>query len=190
MAAGESVLMPGVWDPLSALLAQRSGFSTVFLSGYCLSAAALGVPDVGLLTQTEVADAARRTCAAVPDTAVIVDGDTGYGGVTNAARTVALWEQAGAAGVFIEDQVAPSAAGTWPARRSSTARTGWPSCGRRWASVTTCTSPPGPTPGRRSGSTKRSTEAAPHVTWASTPCSSRRPRASPSSRPSPPPSTA
>ncbi len=111
LAAGESVLMPGVWDPLSALLAQRSGFSTVFLSGYCLSAAALGVPDVGLLTQTEVADAARRTCAAVPDTAVIVDGDTGYGGVTNAARTVALWEQAGAAGIFIEDQVAPKRCG-------------------------------------------------------------------------------
>ena len=111
LAAGETVVMPGVWDPLAALVAAEAGFGTVFLSGYCLSAAALGVPDIGLLTQTEVADAARRISAAVPDVALVVDGDTGYGGVTNTARTVALWEQAGAAGVFLEDQVAPKRCG-------------------------------------------------------------------------------
>ena len=108
---GESVLMPGVWDPLSAILAADAGFSTVFLSGFCLSGTLLGKPDVGLLTQTEMADAARRVCAAVPGTDVVVDADTGYGNETNVARTVELWEAAGAAGLFLEDQVWPKRCG-------------------------------------------------------------------------------
>ena len=108
---GDSVLMPGVWDPLSARLAADAGFSTVFLSGFCLSGTLLGVPDVGLLTQTEVADAARRVCAAVPELDVVVDADTGYGNDTNVIRTVELWEQAGAAGLFLEDQVWPKRCG-------------------------------------------------------------------------------
>jgi methylisocitrate lyase len=106
-----SVLMPGVWDPLSARLAEGAGFGTVFLSGYCVAGASLGVPDVGLLTQTEMADVARRVCAAVPATSVVVDGDTGYGNPLNVARTVDLWESAGAAGVFLEDQVWPKRCG-------------------------------------------------------------------------------
>ncbi len=59
--------MPGVWDPLSARMAARAGFRTVFVSGYCVAGASLGVPDVGLLTQTEMADVASRVCRAVPD---------------------------------------------------------------------------------------------------------------------------
>lgn len=109
--AHEPVLMPGVWDPLSARLAASAGFTTVFLSGYCVAGAALGVPDVGLLTQTEMADTARRVCDSVPHTAVVVDGDTGYGNALNVARTVDLWEQAGAAGIFLEDQVWPKRCG-------------------------------------------------------------------------------
>lgn len=111
LAAGESVLMPGVWDPLSAMLAEQAGFSAVFLSGYCVSGTLLGAPDIGLLTQTEMADAARRVCAAVPQVSVVVDADTGYGNPLNTIRTVELWQQAGAAGIFIEDQVWPKRCG-------------------------------------------------------------------------------
>jgi methylisocitrate lyase len=103
--------MPGVWDPLSARLAANAGFHTVFVSGYCVSGTALGVPDVGLLTQTEMADVAARICRAVPDIEVVVDGDTGYGNALNVARTVDLWEAASAAGIFIEDQVWPKRCG-------------------------------------------------------------------------------
>ena len=81
------------------------------MSGYCVAGASLGVPDVGLLTQTEMADVATRVCRAVPDIDVVVDGDTGYGNALNVARTVDLWEAAGAAGIFIEDQVWPKRCG-------------------------------------------------------------------------------
>jgi len=111
IAAGEGVLMPGVWDALTARLAAAAGFSTVFLSGYCVSGTLLGVPDFGLLTQTEVAEVARRVCAAAPGLDVVVDADTGYGNPLNTIRTVQLWEQAGAAGMFLEDQVWPKRCG-------------------------------------------------------------------------------
>lgn len=111
LASGSSVLMPGVWDPLSALLAEQAGFTTVFLSGYCVSGTLLGLPDIGLLTQTEMVEVARRVCAAVPGVAVVVDADTGYGNAVNTIRTVDLWEQAGASGIFLEDQVWPKRCG-------------------------------------------------------------------------------
>jgi 2-methylisocitrate lyase-like PEP mutase family enzyme len=116
LGAGDSVLMPGVWDALSVILAAEAGFSTVFVSGYCVSATMLGQPDVGLLTQTDMAAAASRICAAARDTAVIVDADTGYGGPLNVIHTVELWEQAGAAGLFIEDQVWPKRCGHMPGK--------------------------------------------------------------------------
>lgn len=111
LANGESVLMPGVWDPLSALLAERAGFSTVFLSGFAVSGTMLGVPDIGILGQSEVADAARRVCASVPDVSVVVDADTGYGDHKVVAQTTALWEEANAAAMFLEDQVWPKRCG-------------------------------------------------------------------------------
>lgn len=111
LAAGESVVMPGSWDALSSRLAAEAGFSTVFLSGYCVSGTQLGLPDFGYLTQTEMADQARRTVAANPGLNVVVDGDTGYGNPLNVIRTVDLWESAGAAGLFIEDQVWPKRCG-------------------------------------------------------------------------------
>ncbi len=103
--------MPGAWDALSARLAAEAGFSTVFLSGYCVSGTQLGLPDYGFLTQTEMADQARRTTAANPGLNVVVDGDTGYGNPLNVIRTIDLWEAAGAAGVFIEDQIWPKRCG-------------------------------------------------------------------------------
>ena len=109
LSAGESVVMPGVWDALSAKIAGEAGFSTVFVSGFAVSAALLGEPDVGHLGQADMADVARRVCAAAPDLNVVVDADTGYGNAMTVRRTVELWEAAGAAGIFLEDQ-------TWPKR--------------------------------------------------------------------------
>lgn len=111
LATGNPVLMPGVWDAISARLSERAGFDTVFLSGYCVSGTLLGLPDYGYLTQAEMAEVARRVCAANPGLMVVVDADTGYGNPLNTVRTVELWEQAGAAGMFVEDQVWPKRCG-------------------------------------------------------------------------------
>jgi 2-methylisocitrate lyase-like PEP mutase family enzyme len=107
LATGDPVLMPGVWDAMSAKLARRAGHEVAFLSGYSVSATLLGLPDFGYLTQGEMAEVARRVCGAAPDLMVIVDADTGYGNPLNTIRTVELWEAAGATGMFLEDQ-------TWP----------------------------------------------------------------------------
>ena len=98
------LVLPGVWDALSARLAARAGFRAVFVSGYALSATRLAEGDVGLVTQTEVLDAAARICAAV-DVPVVVDIDTGYGNERNVERTVRNLIRLGAAGCFLEDQV-------------------------------------------------------------------------------------
>lgn len=107
---GTSVLMPGVWDALTALIVREAGFSTAFVSGFAVAGSLLGRPDVGLVTQIEMADVARRVCG-VGDLTVVVDADTGYGNVSNVARTVELWEAAGASGMFLEDQVWPKRCG-------------------------------------------------------------------------------
>jgi 2-methylisocitrate lyase-like PEP mutase family enzyme len=111
LSAHEPVLMPGVWDPLSALIVQNSGFSTAFVSGFAVSGTLLGRPDVGYLTQTEMAEVAQRVCASAPNLNLVVDADTGYGDPMTVRRTVELWEQAGAAGLFLEDQVWPKRCG-------------------------------------------------------------------------------
>jgi methylisocitrate lyase len=111
LSAAESVLMPGVWDALSARIAEQAGFGTVFLSGYAVSGTLLGMPDYGYLTQTEMAEVARRVCTANPNLEVVVDADTGYGNALNTMRTVELWQQAGASGMFLEDQVWPKRCG-------------------------------------------------------------------------------
>ena len=80
------LIMPGVYDALSAKIATRTGFEVIFITGYSLSATILGVPDFGILTQTEMFSAARRICSVT--TPVIVDADTGYGNAINVIRTV------------------------------------------------------------------------------------------------------
>jgi 2-methylisocitrate lyase-like PEP mutase family enzyme len=111
------VLMPGVWDGLSARLAADAGFATIFVSGYAASGTLLGLPDYGYLTQAEMADVARRVCAAAPECAVVVDVDTGYGNPLNVIRTVELAEATGAAGIFLEDQVWPKRCGHMAGKR-------------------------------------------------------------------------
>ncbi|HJX09186.1 MAG TPA: isocitrate lyase/PEP mutase family protein [Candidatus Binatia bacterium] len=104
------LIMPGVYDALSAKIASRTGFEVIFITGYSLAATLLGEPDFGLLTQTEVVAAAQRICTVV-DTPVIVDADTGYGNALNVIRTVRDLRRAGAAGMFLEDQVWPKRCG-------------------------------------------------------------------------------
>lgn len=104
------LLAPGVYDALSAKIARAAGFEALFVSGYSVAASRLGEPDIGLLTQTEMTDTARRICRCV-DCPVIVDADTGYGGVLNVMRTVRDLIDAGAKGCFLEDQVWPKRCG-------------------------------------------------------------------------------
>ena len=104
------LVMPGVYDALSAKIASRTGFEVIFITGYSLAATLLGEPDFGLLTQTEVVAATQRICSVV-DTPVIVDADTGYGNALNVIRTVHDLRRAGAAGMFLEDQVWPKRCG-------------------------------------------------------------------------------
>ncbi len=110
LAEQGQLIMPGVYDALSAKIAARAGFEVIFITGYSLSATLLGEPDFGLLTQTEVVSAAQRICSVV-DTPVIVDADTGYGNAINVMRTVQDLIRAGAGGMFLEDQIWPKRCG-------------------------------------------------------------------------------
>jgi len=114
-AAGPTVF-PGVYDTLSAKIAERTGFPLAFVSGYAVSATAIGEPDMGLLTQTEIIDRARRICSSVR-IPVIVDADTGYGNPLNVVRTVRELVAAGAAGCFLEDQEWPKKCGHMRGKR-------------------------------------------------------------------------
>jgi len=103
-------LTTGVFDPLSARIAERAGFAAAMLSGYSVAATLLGEPDIGILSQTEMLEVARRTVSAVR-MPILVDGDTGGGGVLNVQRLVRELVGMGAAGVFLEDQVWPKRCG-------------------------------------------------------------------------------
>ena len=111
LAQPEPIVMPGVWDALSARLVHRAGFDTAFVSGFCVAGTRLGVPDFGYVTQIEMAETATRITNAAPKLMVLVDADTGYGNALNVMRTVQLYEQAGAVGFCLEDQVWPKKCG-------------------------------------------------------------------------------
>jgi methylisocitrate lyase len=116
LSAGKTINMPGVYDALSTRLATQAGFEVLFVSGYSVSAARLGAPDYGYLTQSEIADTARYICSntSLP---VIVDADTGYGNPLSAIRTAELLHGAGAAGIFLEDQVWPKKCGHFAGKK-------------------------------------------------------------------------
>lgn len=107
--SGELLRFPGAFNPLSARLIERKGFEGVYISGAVLSAD-LGLPDIGLTTLTEVAARAQQI-ARMTDLPAIVDADTGFGEPMNVARTVQTLEDAGLAGLHIEDQVNPKRCG-------------------------------------------------------------------------------
>jgi len=110
------LLAPGAFDVLSARIIEMAGFQTVYMTGYGTSASVIGQPDVGLLTMSEMAERARNIASAV-DVPVIADGDTGFGNPLNVARTVRVYEQAGASGIQLEDQVFPKRCGHMLGRR-------------------------------------------------------------------------
>jgi 2-methylisocitrate lyase-like PEP mutase family enzyme len=103
------VVMPAVWDGLSAKLAAGAGFPTSFLSGSCVAASRLGGPDLDLVSFGEMFDSFNMVHAAAPQTLVLADGDHGHGNAMNVQRTVRAYGRAGAAAVLIEDKVTPRA---------------------------------------------------------------------------------
>jgi methylisocitrate lyase len=104
------IVLPGVFDALSARIAEQVGFESMFQTGYGSSAALLGMPDFGLLNAGETVDNARRIIRAV-SVPVLIDADTGYGNPLNVWRLVRDLESLGAAGIFLEDQVWPKRCG-------------------------------------------------------------------------------
>ena len=113
---GEFVSAPGIFELISAKIADRMGFSALYMTGYGTVASYLGLPDAGLASFTDMLDRVSRICAAT-ETPVIADADTGYGGLLNVAHTVRGYEQAGAAAIQIEDQEFPKKCGHTPDRR-------------------------------------------------------------------------
>lgn len=104
------ILMPCCFDAMSAKLIEQAGFDLTFLSGFAASASRIGAPDLGLMSYGEVLDQTRNVVGAL-SIPMMTDGDTGYGNAMNVERTVEGFARAGAAGVMIEDQVAPKRCG-------------------------------------------------------------------------------
>lgn len=114
--AGEFIVAPGVFDMISAMLAERVGFDAVYASGFWLTASHLGIPDAGLATYTDmigrIAKVVEKSSAPV-----IADADTGFGGLLNVQHTVRGYERAGVSAIQIEDQEFPKKCGHTPYRR-------------------------------------------------------------------------
>ena len=106
----QAIMIPGVFNALTARLAERLSFRAVYLSGGALSSGWAGLPDIGLLTATEFADQAA-VLARATNLPLLCDADTGFGEAVNVERTVRLYEIAGAAGLHLEDQVLPKRCG-------------------------------------------------------------------------------
>ena len=100
----------GAHDVFTARIVEQAGFETVFVGGFGASASRLGMPDLNLITMTEMAEAVRRMAGRV-SIPVVADGDTGHGDIANVTRCVEEFEQAGASGILLEDQVSPKRCG-------------------------------------------------------------------------------
>ena len=103
------VVMPAVWDGITAKLTWGAGFQTAFLSGSCVAASRLGGPDLDLVSFGEMFESFQMVHGAAPDLLVLADGDHGYGNAMNVQRTVRAYGRAGAAAVLIEDKITPRA---------------------------------------------------------------------------------
>jgi carboxyvinyl-carboxyphosphonate phosphorylmutase len=108
--SGKILVAPGAFDALSAKLIEAVGFKAVYMTGFGTAASIYGVPDIGLLTMTEMVENAKRISDSV-GIPVIADADTGYGNHLNVMRTVEEYEKAGVAAIHIEDQVSPKKCG-------------------------------------------------------------------------------
>src|ERR1700760_1917481 len=109
--AGELIVAPGVFDGISAQLTKRTGHAAAYMTGAGVAASGFGLPDIGLVTATEMAERARMLVGVLGDVPLIADADTGYGTAMNVVRTVRLYEQAGVAAIQLEDQVFPKRCG-------------------------------------------------------------------------------
>ncbi|MEN3379588.1 MAG: hypothetical protein V7604_4943 [Hyphomicrobiales bacterium] len=121
IAAGDFIVAPGVFDMFSAKIADRIGFSALYMTGYGVSGSHLGVADAGLVTYRDMVERAR-TIAEGTHTPLIADADTGFGGLLNIRHTVRGYEAAGVQAIQIEDQETPKKCGHTPNRRVIPAR--------------------------------------------------------------------
>ena len=103
------VIMPAVWDGLTAKMTIKADFETAFLSGSCVAASRLGGPDLDLLSFAEMMDSFNQAHGAAPDLLILADADHGYGNAMNVQRTVRAYGRAGAAAILIEDKITPRA---------------------------------------------------------------------------------
>ncbi len=110
LSTGQLISAPGVYDPLSALVATELDFQCLYLSGYSVSASLLGKPDAGITSFRELVDR-LRAITAVSSLPVIADADTGFGGLANVREAVRGYEAAGAGAIQLEDQVYPKRCG-------------------------------------------------------------------------------
>lgn len=112
----EFIAAPGIFEMISARIADRMGFDALYMTGYGAVASYLGMPDAGLATYTDMLNRVEQICE-ITTTPLIADGDTGYGGLLNVERTVQGYERAGASVIQLEDQEFPKKCGHTPGRR-------------------------------------------------------------------------
>jgi 2-methylisocitrate lyase-like PEP mutase family enzyme len=110
----ELIIAPGVFDGISAQLTKRTGHVAAYMTGAGVAASGFGLPDIGLVTATEMSDRVRMITGALDDIPLIADADTGYGAPMNVVRTVRSYEAAGVAAIQLEDQVFPKRCGHLP----------------------------------------------------------------------------
>ncbi|HUD51200.1 isocitrate lyase/PEP mutase family protein [Parvibaculum sp.] len=111
LAESGIIVAPGAYDALSAKIAVQAGAKAVYMTGFGVAGSTLGLPDIGLMSATEMADRVRAIADAAAPAPLIADGDNGHGGPLNAARLTRLYEAAGAQCIQIEDQVFPKRCG-------------------------------------------------------------------------------
>jgi len=116
LARPDILTLPGVYDGISARVAESVGFPALYMTGYGAVASGLGLPDAGVASYTEMVGILRRLVE-ISGVPIVADGDTGYGGLINVRRTVRGYERAGAAAIQIEDQEFPKKCGHMPGRR-------------------------------------------------------------------------
>jgi 2-methylisocitrate lyase-like PEP mutase family enzyme len=114
LSSGQLIIAPGVFDGISAHLAARLGFAAAYLTGAGTAASGFGLPDIGLVTLTEMAERARMVTRVLGGVPLIADADTGYGAALNVVRTVQEYEAAGVAAIQLEDQAFPKRCGHLP----------------------------------------------------------------------------
>ncbi|GAB2539977.1 isocitrate lyase/PEP mutase family protein [Nocardia heshunensis] len=119
--SAEIIVAPGVFDGLSASLVRRLDFTAAYLTGAGVAASGFGLPDIGLVTQTEMVERARMLVGVLGDIPLIADADTGYGTALHVVRTVREYEAAGVAAIQLEDQAFPKKCGHLPDKELITA---------------------------------------------------------------------